>query len=89
MTDALRVYSDDMRHKRLSRAEEKAYSLPATLSVPLSGSRPSSERSDHLSLELAFCRGVVQKHHGQILVHTDYPSPSQHQIEILLPHKAA
>ena len=27
--DALRVYSDDMRHKRLSRAEEKAYSLPA------------------------------------------------------------
>lgn len=35
MTDALRVYSDDMRHKRLSRAEEKAYSLPAKLSVPL------------------------------------------------------
>jgi tight adherence protein C len=24
-----------MRHKRLSRAEEKAYSLPAKLSVPL------------------------------------------------------
>src|SRR5207247_11289367 len=35
MTDALRVYSDDMRHQRLSRAEEKAYSLPAKLSVPL------------------------------------------------------
>ena len=35
VTDALRVYSDDMRHKRLSRAEEKAYSLPAKLSVPL------------------------------------------------------
>jgi len=35
MTEALRVYSDDMRHKRLSRAEEKAYSLPAKLSVPL------------------------------------------------------
>jgi len=35
MTDALRVYSDDMRHKRLSRAEEKAYSLPAKLAVPL------------------------------------------------------
>jgi tight adherence protein C len=35
MTDALRVYSDDMRHKRMSRAEEKAYSLPARLSVPL------------------------------------------------------
>jgi tight adherence protein C len=35
LTDALRVYSDDMRHKRLSSAEEKAYSLPAKLSVPL------------------------------------------------------
>ena len=35
LTEALRVYSDDMRHKRLSRAEEKAYSLPAKLSVPL------------------------------------------------------
>ena len=33
--DALRVYSDDMRHKRLSRAEEKAYSLPAKLTVPM------------------------------------------------------
>jgi tight adherence protein C len=32
---ALRVYSDDMRHKRLSRAEEKAYSLPAKLAVPM------------------------------------------------------
>jgi tight adherence protein C len=35
ITDALRVYSDDMRHKRLSLAEEKAYSLPAKLSVPM------------------------------------------------------
>lgn len=35
LTEALRVYSDDMRHKRLSTAEEKAYSLPAKLSVPL------------------------------------------------------
>jgi tight adherence protein C len=33
--EALRVYSDDMRHKRLSRAEEKAYSLPARLSLPM------------------------------------------------------
>jgi tight adherence protein C len=33
--DALRVYSDEMRHKRLSRAEEKAYSLPAKLAVPM------------------------------------------------------
>src|SRR5258708_5016601 len=35
ITDALRVYSDDMRHKRLSRAEEKAYSLPSRLAVPM------------------------------------------------------
>src|SRR6266849_5743322 len=32
ITDALRVSSDDMRH---SRAEEKAYSLPAKLAVPM------------------------------------------------------
>jgi len=35
ITEALRVYSDDMRHKRLPRAEEKAYSLPAKLSLPM------------------------------------------------------
>ena len=35
ITDALRVYSDDMRHKRLSLAEEKAYSLPSKLAVPM------------------------------------------------------
>ena len=35
LTDTLRVYSEDMRHKRMSVAEEKAYSLPAKLSVPL------------------------------------------------------
>ncbi|HUG60365.1 MAG TPA: type II secretion system F family protein [Methylomirabilota bacterium] len=36
LSDALRVFSDDMRHKRLSMAEEKAYALPAKLSVPVS-----------------------------------------------------
>jgi tight adherence protein C len=35
ITEALRVYSDDMRHKRLSRAEEKAYAVPAKLTVPM------------------------------------------------------
>jgi tight adherence protein C len=35
ITEALRVYSEDMRHKRLSTAEEKAYALPAKLSLPL------------------------------------------------------
>jgi tight adherence protein C len=35
LADALRIYSDDMRHKRLSRAEEKAHSLPVKLVLPL------------------------------------------------------
>jgi len=35
ITEALRVYSDDMRHKRLSRAEEKAYALPSKLTIPM------------------------------------------------------
>jgi tight adherence protein C len=35
LTDALRIYSDEMRHKRLSRAEEKAHALPAKMSVPV------------------------------------------------------
>ena len=35
ITDAMRVYSEDMRHQRLSRAEEKAYALPAKLAVPM------------------------------------------------------
>jgi tight adherence protein C len=35
ITDALRVYSEDMRHRRLSIAEEKAYALPSKLSIPL------------------------------------------------------
>lgn len=35
LVDALRVYSDEMRDKRLSRAEEKAHALPALLVIPL------------------------------------------------------
>lgn len=35
LSQSLRVYSDEMRHKRMSRAEEKAYALPAKLVVPL------------------------------------------------------
>jgi tight adherence protein C len=35
ITEALRIYSDDMRHQRLSTAEEKAYALPAKLSLPM------------------------------------------------------
>jgi len=35
LTQSLRAYSDDMRNKRLMRAEEKAFSLPAKLVVPL------------------------------------------------------
>ena len=35
VSDALRVYSDEMRHRRMMAAEEKAYALPAKLSVPV------------------------------------------------------
>lgn len=35
ISESLRAYSDDMRNKRLMKAEEKAYSLPAKLVVPL------------------------------------------------------
>lgn len=35
LSGALRVYSDEMRDKRMSRAEEKAHALPAKMSVPL------------------------------------------------------
>jgi tight adherence protein C len=35
LTQSLRICSDEMRNKRLSKAEEKAYALPAKLVVPL------------------------------------------------------
>jgi tight adherence protein C len=35
LIEALRVYSDEMRDKRLARAEEKAHALPAKLVLPL------------------------------------------------------
>ena len=35
LSHALRVYSEEMRSKRLGRAEEKAYALPSKLVVPL------------------------------------------------------
>jgi len=35
LTHALRVYSDEMRDKRISRAEEKAHALPVKLTLPL------------------------------------------------------
>lgn len=35
LTEALRIYSDEMRDKRLSRAEEKAHALPVKLTLPL------------------------------------------------------
>lgn len=37
LAEALKVYSEEMRHKRLSLAEEKAYALPAKLSIPVTG----------------------------------------------------
>ncbi|MCC0005402.1 MAG: type II secretion system F family protein [Methylobacteriaceae bacterium] len=35
ISDSLRAFSDDMRNKRLMRAEEKAYALPTKLVIPL------------------------------------------------------
>ena len=35
LSGALRVFSDEMRHKRMSAAEEKARALPAKMSVPV------------------------------------------------------
>lgn len=35
VSDALRVYSEEMRHKRMMMAEEKAYALPAKMSIPV------------------------------------------------------
>jgi len=35
LSHALRVYSEEMRDKRMSAAEEKAHALPAKMSVPL------------------------------------------------------
>ena len=35
LSGALRVFSDEMRHKRMSAAEEKAHALPAKMSVPV------------------------------------------------------
>ncbi len=35
ITDALRIYSDEMRERRLIRAEERAHSLPVKLVLPL------------------------------------------------------
>ncbi|MDE2578334.1 MAG: type II secretion system F family protein [Hyphomicrobiales bacterium] len=35
ISESLRAYADDMRNKRLMKAEEKAYALPAKMVVPL------------------------------------------------------
>ncbi len=35
LSHALRIYSEEMRDKRMSRAEEKAHALPAKMTVPL------------------------------------------------------
>ncbi len=35
LSDTLRVFSEEMRHKRMSKAEEKAHALPAKMTVPV------------------------------------------------------
>lgn len=61
----------------------------AALSAPLSSTRAASKQNDSLSLDLAYCRGVVHHHQGRIALQTDKPSPGQQTIEILLPAQPA
>ncbi|MCF6320262.1 MAG: type II secretion system F family protein [Rhizobiaceae bacterium] len=35
LSDTLRVFSEEMRHKRMSLAEEKAHALPAKMTIPV------------------------------------------------------
>lgn len=35
LSNTLRVFSDEMRHKRMSAAEEKAHALPAKMTIPV------------------------------------------------------
>lgn len=35
LAGTLRVFSDDMRHKRMAKAEEKAHALPAKMTIPV------------------------------------------------------
>lgn len=35
LAQTLRIFSDDMRHKRMAKAEEKAHALPAKMSIPV------------------------------------------------------
>lgn len=35
LAQTLRIFSEDMRHKRMSKAEEKAHALPAKMSIPV------------------------------------------------------
>jgi K+-sensing histidine kinase KdpD len=57
----------------------------AALSAPLGGSHSPDAQSDFLSLELAFCRGIVDQHNGQITFYNDSPSSGRHAIELCLP----
>jgi signal transduction histidine kinase len=55
------------------------------LSGPLSSAHSASGRSDDLSLDLAFCRGIISHHNGHISLKSDSGAPRTHTIEITLP----
>jgi signal transduction histidine kinase len=57
----------------------------AVLSGPLASAQSASGRSDDLSLDLAFCRGIISHHNGQISLKSDSGAPGTHTIEITLP----
>lgn len=61
----------------------------AALAIPLSRAQSSSARNEYLSLDLAYCRGVMNEHNGHVDSRADFPSPGRHTIALMFPGSAA
>jgi signal transduction histidine kinase len=57
----------------------------AALSEPLVNVEASRDSTDDLNLDLAFCRGIICKHRGQITFITDDGTPGAQVIEVTIP----
>jgi K+-sensing histidine kinase KdpD len=70
----------DLRYagKPLSDADHVA------LSEPLSRNSGVTSRDENLSLELAYCRGVIYRHDGEIRLASDTPEAGQQSIQLEL-----
>ena len=55
------------------------------LTEPLSIARPGGDSHENLSLELAFCRGIITRHGGKLSLHADPSNPGKQLVEIRLP----